>query len=99
MTAELRSLWPVAFSVVDFGCWCDIWSEQKKGECMEPKPLTPGQKKSYIILLVVGIVIVTIGITVSINNEGARFLPGALLGMGGGMLGISLIGLFHRPDR
>lgn len=66
---------------------------------MEPKPLTPAQKRNYILLSIAGVVIIGIGITVSVNERGGRFLPGAILGMGGAMLGIGLIGLFHRPDR
>lgn len=66
---------------------------------MEPKPLTSAQKRNYILLLIGGVVTVGIGITVDLNHIGWRSLPGGILGMGGAMLGIGLIGLFHRPDR
>ncbi|HEY6249370.1 MAG TPA: hypothetical protein VI685_05385 [Candidatus Angelobacter sp.] len=66
---------------------------------MEPKPLTPAQKRNYILVLVAGIVTIGIGIAVSISDDSARFLPGGLLGGGGAMLAMGLIGLFHRPDR
>jgi hypothetical protein len=66
---------------------------------MEPKPLTAGQKRGYIIGLVAGIMLIGIGIAVSMNDNSPGFLTGGILGMGGSLLAIGLIGLFHRPDR
>ena len=49
-------------------------------------------------MLVVGAVLLVAGIVMSINND-AVWLTGAVCGLGGSMLGISAIALFHPPDR
>ncbi|MGH7769918.1 MAG: hypothetical protein ACREQP_20915 [Candidatus Binatia bacterium] len=64
----------------------------------EPKPLTEAQRRIFIGMLVLGIVVIVIGIILSSSNV-AGVIVGGVLGMGGALLGMSLIQLFHRPDR
>jgi hypothetical protein len=64
----------------------------------EPKPLTEAQRRIFMGILVLGIVVIVIGIILSSSNI-SMAIVGGVLGMGGAMLGMGLIQLFHRPDR
>lgn len=64
----------------------------------EPKPISAQQKKVFVGMLVVGAIVLALGIWMSMNND-AMWLTGAVCGLGGSMLGIGGIALFHPPDR
>ncbi len=64
----------------------------------EPKPLSAQQKKIFVGILVLGVVLVAVGVWMSVNND-TMWLTGAVLGAGGSMLAMGGIALFHPPDR
>lgn len=66
---------------------------------MPPQPLTPIQKRIFIVLGIIGLIILGFGIYVANYKDWPDLVNGGLLGAGGGMTAISAMMLFHRPDR
>lgn len=73
-------------------------TEPQTAQPGRPKPLTPLQKRVYAVLMALGIVV--IGLTFYLSDSNLPgFVIGGMAGVGGSLLAMGAMMLFHRPDR